>query len=149
MDAENLRFNDNYFDLIICSGILHHLDIRKAYREMTRVLKSEGKIICNEPLSHNPIFQLYRRLTPYLRTKWEIEHILSREDIKLAENYFGKVEVHFFHLATFLALPFYSLPVFNFLLSILEKIDSIILRLPLLKWWAWQIVFILSEPKKY
>ena len=148
MDAERLRFKDKYFDVITCLGVLHHLDIKKAYPELARVLKLDGKIICNEPLMYNPVFQLYRRLTPHLRTKWETEHILSRQDIRLAEKYFGKVETQFFHLATLFAVPFRYLPGFYFLLGILEKIDSLILRLPLVKWLSWQIVFILSEPKK-
>lgn len=147
MDAEKLEFEDNSFDLIACAGILHHLDIEKAYQELSRVLKPDGKIICNEPLVHNPVFQLYRRLTPHLRTEWEAEHILSRKDIRLAEKYFGKVEKKFFHLTSLLAVPFRNLPFFNFILSILEKIDSVILKLPFIKWWAWQIIFILSKPK--
>jgi ubiquinone/menaquinone biosynthesis C-methylase UbiE len=146
MDAEKTEFPNNYFDGIICTGVLHHLEIEKAFKEMARILKPEGTIICNEPLAYNPIFQLYRKLTPHLRSEWEKEHILSKKDIKLAEKYFGKVEKRFFYLTSLLAVPFRNLPVFNFILSILEGIDSIILKLPFIKWWAWQIIFILSKP---
>lgn len=149
MDAEKLGFDDNFFDLIICSGVLHHLNIGKAYQELFRVIKPGGKIICAEPLAYNPIFQLYRKKTPQLRTRWEAEHILKKKDIKLAEKYFGKVEKRFFHLFALLAVPFRNVPfIFNPLLAFLGFIDSLILRLPLVKWWAWQIVFILSKPKK-
>jgi len=149
MDAEKLKFGDDFFDLIICSGVLHHLNIEKAYQELFRVIKQGGKIICDEPLAYNPIFQLYRKITPQLRTKWEAKHILKKKDIKLAKKYFGKVEKRFFHLFVLLAVPFRSVPfVFNLLLTFLGFIDSLILRLPLVKWWAWQIVFILSRPKK-
>lgn len=148
MDAENTTFPDNYFDGILCAGVLHHLAIESAFKEMARILKPEGSIICNEPLAYNPIFQLYRKLTPHLRSEWEMEHILTRRDINLAKNYFGKMETKFFHLSTLLAVPLRNLPFFNFVLSILEKIDSIILKIPGFKWWAWQIIFILSKPKK-
>lgn len=148
MDAENLKFADNYFDLIICNGVLHHLDINKAYSELAKVLKPEGKIVCDEPLIHNPIFQLYRRRTPHLRTQWEATHILSKNDIILAKNYFGEIETKFFHLFTLLAVPFRNLPCFSFFLGILERIDSVILKIPFIKWWAWQVVFILAKPKK-
>ena len=148
MDAENLEFKDNYFDLIICSGVLHHLDVKKAYPELMRVLKPGGKIICDEPLVYNPIFHLYRRMTPHLRTEWEMHHILSKKEIKLAEKYFGKIETKFFHLATLGAVPFRNLSGFNLILRLLEAIDSVLLKLPILKWLSWQIVFILSEPKK-
>ncbi len=149
MDAEKLEFGDNFFDLIICSGVLHHLNIGKAYQELFRIINPGGKVICVEPLAYNPIFQFYRKKTPQLRTEWEAEHILKRKDIKLAEKYFGKVEKRFFHLFVLLAIPFRNVPfIFNPLLDFLGFIDSLILRLPLIKWWAWQIVYILSRPKK-
>lgn len=147
MDAEKLEFKENSFDIIVCSGVLHHLDIQRAYSELARTLKPDGEIICNEPLIHNPIFQLYRKITPHLRTKWEIEHILSKSEIKLAGNYFEKIEIKFFHLTTLLAVPFRNSFIFNFLLTLLEWIDSLLLRLPLIRWLSWQVVFILAKPK--
>ena len=69
------------------------------------------------------------------------------ESLKEAENYFGKVETRFFHLATLAAVPFRNLPVFNFILSLLEAVDGVLLKTPILKWLAWQIVFVLSQPK--
>ncbi len=148
MDAEKLEFENNFFDTIICSGVLHHLDIKKAYLELARVLKPEGEIICNEPLKYNPLIQLYRRKTPHLRTKWETEHILRKKDMDLAKHYFNKLEIRFFHLATLAAVPFRKSRCFNFVLSTLEAVDSILLKTPFLKWMAWQVVFVLSQPKK-
>jgi len=84
-----------------------------------------------------------------LRTEWEAEHILTKKDINLAGKYFEKTEKRFFHLFVLLAVPFRNIPfVFNPLLDFLGLIDSLILSLPLINWWAWQIVFILSWPKK-
>ena len=148
MDAENLNFEDNYFDIIVCNGVLHHLDINKAYMELSRVLKPDGIVICDEPLAYNPIFQLYRKLTPHLRTDWEAEHILTKESINLASRYFGKKEERFYHLATLLAVPFRGLPGFNILLKFLERVDSLLLKIPFVKWMSWQVVFTLSKPNK-
>lgn len=148
MDAENLQFEDNSFDFVIVAGVLHHLDISKAYSQLSKVLKPGGKILCGEPLVYNPIFQLYRRLTPKMRTEWEVNHILRYRDIKLAEKYFGKVNKRFFNLATLAAVPFLETPMFKPALSLMEGIDAVLLRIPLLRWWAWQIIFELSEPKK-
>ena len=147
MDAENLEFGGGSFDIIVCMGILHHLDIQRAYSELARVLKPDGEIICAEPLAHNPFIQLYRKMTPHLRTEWEAEHILTGSSIKSAEKYFGRVETRFFHLATLAAVPFRNLPVFSFILSLLEVVDGVLLKIPILKWQAWQIVFVLSQPK--
>lgn len=149
MDAENLAFAKGSFDIIICSGVLHHLDIQRAFPELARVLKPNGKIICAEPLAYNPVIQAYRKMTPYLRTEWEAEHILNRGCLELAGKYFSKIEIKFFHLATLAAVPFRNLPVFDSVLSLLEAIDRVLLRLPGVKWLAWQIVFILSQPKKH
>lgn len=148
MDAENMEFDDNSFDVIFCGGVLHHLDIDKAFQELKRVLKPNGAIICGEPLAYNPIFQLYRRLTPKLRTEWESEHILNKQSINLAKKHFNKVEMKFFHLTTLLAVPFRHYSFFGHILSFFEFVDSILLRLPIIKWLSWQIVFTLSEPKK-
>ena len=147
-DAENTGFEDNFFDLIVCNGVLHHLDLKKAYPELARILKPDGIVMCDEPLMHNPVFQLYRKKTPQLRTEWETEHILKKSDIKMAEQYFNKVEKRFLHLLTLLAVPFRNTRVFMPLLSILERSDLIILKIPGIKWWAWQIIFVLSDPKK-
>lgn len=147
MDGENLKFKDNSFDFIVCNGVLHHLDIEKAYSELSRVLKPKGEIICVEPLIYNPIFHLYRRFTPHLRTEWETEHILRKKDIFLAKKYFDKIEFRFFHLISLAAVPFRNRPIFNFILRPLEILDSVLLKLPFLKWWAWQVMFILSEQK--
>jgi hypothetical protein len=88
-------------------------------------------------------------MTPHLRTKWEAEHILRKKDIEMAKSYFNRVEIlGVFHLATIAAVPFRNLPVFNPILTFLETVDNIFLKLPILKWQAWQVVFILSEPKK-
>ena len=147
MDAERLGFTDSSFDIINCHSILHHLDIQRAYSELARVIKPNGEIICNEPLAYNPIIQCYRRMTPKLRTRWEIEHMLDRESIALANKYFGNVQTRFFGLATLVAAPLYGLPGFNYMLKLMEFIDSLFLRLPGLKWLAWQIIIVLSQPR--
>ena len=146
MDAENLDSPDNYFDVVVCNGVLHHLDLEKAYKELARVLKKDGATICAEPLVYNPIIQLYRRLTPHLRTPWETEHILNKKSIDLARHYFGHVETRFYHLTSLVAVPFRGSKLFYPVLSFLEAIDNLLLKLPLIKWLAWQIVFIMSEP---
>lgn len=51
MDATNMNFDDNYFDVILISLVLHEVDdnIRyKIMKEAKRVLKSKGKIIIVE-----------------------------------------------------------------------------------------------------
>lgn len=148
MDAEKMEFEDNFFDLIAINGVLHHLDIEKSLKELSRVLKPTGKIICTEPLVYNPVFHLYRLITPQLRTEWEIKHILGKKEINIIKKYFNGFKAEYFDLVTLIAVPFRETALFNPVLSVLEFFDSLILKIPGVKWWAWQIVFILSNPKK-
>lgn len=148
MDAEALEFPDNTFDFMMEYGVLHHLDLPKAMAELARVLKPDGSMVCTETLGHNPLIKLYRQRTPHLRTKWEAKHILTRESFEIIRRHFGKVEMHFFHLATLGAVPFRRTPAFSVVLGGLRAIDAVLLRLPGLRWQAWQVVFKLSEPKK-
>lgn len=148
-DAEATSFSDDFFDFAVVNGALHHLNLERAYSELARILKPDGIVICTEALRHNPLFHLYRKVTPHLRTAWETEHILGKKEIEGARKYFSKVEVlQFFHLATLGAVPFRRFSGFHFLRRCLEAVDSVLLKLPGLKWWAWMAVFVLAEPKK-
>lgn len=147
-DAEDTGFENDSFDVITEYGALHHLDLHKAFSEMTRILRPNGKIICTEALGHNPIINLYRRLTPHLRTEWEAEHILCKKDLDIAHHYFDNIELHFYHLFTIIAVPFRNTFLFSSILKILEYLDSIMLKIPGIKWQAWQVVFVMSGPKK-
>jgi ubiquinone/menaquinone biosynthesis C-methylase UbiE len=103
MNAEALDFPDQSFDRICGSGILHHLDLGRAYPEIARVLAPGGYAVFIEPLGHNPVINWYRRRTPHLRT--EDEHPLLRADLHAASRHFGRVRPEFFHLATLAAVP--------------------------------------------
>jgi SAM-dependent methyltransferase len=148
-DAERTAFSDRTFDVILCNGVLHHLDSSAAFAELSRILKPDGSVFCVEALAHNPLFQLYRRLTPHMRTAWERDHILSRGQISLARRHFQSIETHFFHLAGLLAVPFRRQPrVFDWVLSALDRVDQALLSVPGLRWWSWQCLFVLSKPRE-
>lgn len=149
MDAEATEFPENYFDFAVVNGVLHHLNVEKAYRELARILKPQGEVICTEALRHNVFIHLYRKMTPHLRSSWEVNHILGKREIDRARQYFDGVKVvRFFHLTTIAAVPFRNMPIFEPIRRGLELIDSLLLKLPVLKWQAWMVVFILSHPKK-
>ena len=58
MDANNLQFADNSFDIVFAHAVLHHVDdIDKILREMRRVSKKYVVILdCNR---NNPLFFVY------------------------------------------------------------------------------------------
>jgi SAM-dependent methyltransferase len=147
MDAEKLEFPDRSFDLICSAAILHHLDLRKAYSEIARTLRPRGHAIFMEPLAYNPFINLYRRMTPHLRTP--DEHPLTLDDLRLADEYFGRVEIRYFALTTLLSLGVRRFPkLFWKSLTRFESLDRGLFRaIPWLRRYAWHIVIVLSEPK--
>jgi ubiquinone/menaquinone biosynthesis C-methylase UbiE len=147
-DAEKMTYPDNSFDVVTEYGALHHVELPKVYAEIARVLCPQGRAICNETLGHNMAIHWYRKLTPQLRTPYEIEHILKKAQIEMAKDYFREVKVSHYHLLTLAAVPFRNFSLFWRMLAILEWVDSIILRLPILRWQAWQAVIELYDPIK-
>ena len=147
MNAEQLEFPADSFDVICGRAILHHLDLQKAFSELARTLKPGGQAIFVEPLGHNPIINAYRRRTPSLRT--EDEHPLLMSDLKLAETYFGKVEARYFHLGGLAAAPLAGTAAFNPVLNFLDGLDSALFKLlPFLRKHAWSVVLTFSAPRK-
>jgi ubiquinone/menaquinone biosynthesis C-methylase UbiE len=94
MNAEALDFPADRFDMVVGTGILHHLDLSKAYSELSRVIDAGGLALFIEPMGHNPFINLYRWLTPKMRT--EDEHPFKMSDIQLARKYFQKVDVEYY-----------------------------------------------------
>jgi len=148
MDGEALTFPDDTFDVIVEYGALHHLDFEKAMSELCRVMKPGGAMICTEALRHNPFIQMYRRLTPHLRTQWEVEHILTTKHLEVARQFFGIVKPRFFHLTALAAVPLRKTRMFKTLRGALDRVDSVLLRIPGVRRYAWIVVFELREPKK-
>ncbi len=148
MDAEAMRFEDRSFDLVISSGVLHHMDLDKALAEIARVLKNDGKAIMLEALSDNPIFQLYRRRTPHLRTAWEVDHLLSGSSATFMQEHFEETSVRFFHLLVLLAVPLRNTRLFGPLRRMLDVCDRILLAVPGLRRQAWMACFTVARPRR-
>lgn len=147
MNAEDLAFNDNTFDMVCGMGVLHHLDLNKSFSEIARTLKPHGQALFMEPMGHNPIINLYRTRTPGART--EDEHPLLYRDFELAKRYFGRVETSFFNLCTLAAIPLRRSSFLRTLLIVLRSADTVLFRaLPFMRRYAWMVVMTLSEPRK-
>lgn len=146
MDAEALEFPDDSFDVICGTGILHHLDLKRSFAELSRTLKPDGTAVFVEPLAHNPLINTFRRMTPRLRTP--DEHPLTIRDLRMARQYFGRVETTFYHMSTLLALPFRRLPGFRALIRTLDTIDRGVFKvMPPTRRFAWQVLIKLSQPR--
>lgn len=150
MDCEEMKFPDNYFDIVFDGGTFSSLDLNKTLPEIHRVLKLDGFLFGIETLGHNPFANLKRIINKLTgkRTEWATEHIFKMEDLKKVEKYFNKTETHFFHLVSFIIFPFLNLRGSKFVLRLLEKIDRFLMSVfPFLRKYSFKIVFIFSEPK--
>ncbi|HEY6458477.1 MAG TPA: class I SAM-dependent methyltransferase [Steroidobacteraceae bacterium] len=87
-DVHHLPFNDSSFDLIVGRAILHHLELGRAYAEISRVLRPGGLALFVEPMRGNPLSKLVRILTPRARTKDELP--LDHRDIRLGNELIGR-----------------------------------------------------------
>jgi ubiquinone/menaquinone biosynthesis C-methylase UbiE len=64
-DGEHLPFADESFDRVWGNAVLHHLDLRRAARELWRVLRPGGVAVFCEPWGENPLLDWARRWLPY------------------------------------------------------------------------------------
>jgi len=87
MDAHKLAFENDTFDVVFGGGILHHLSLEVALKEIARVLKPGGIATFHEPLDINPVGKLVRYFTPNART--EDEKPFTFDEIRLIQKHFG------------------------------------------------------------
>ncbi len=165
MPAEALRFDDNLFDYIYGSSILHHADLSQTIKEVTRVLKKNGKAVFIEPLSYNPVIAVYRKIAHDVRTPTETAFRLR--DFKFAQQFFADVHFEFCWLTTlniFLYMYFIEWinPVkdrywkrviressrYKKMFLFFDRCDRILLKMfPFLKYMCWTIVITLTEKR--
>jgi len=139
MNAEAMTFNDASFDLVFGRGIVHHLTTETCFSEVARVLRPGGVAIFCEPLAYNPFLNIYRWRTPNIRTP--DEHPLRWSDFNLAGQYFARVDTEFYGLFS-VAGAFLDSRSSGIIYRVCKGIDSVVLRIPLVKWLAWQCLII-------
>jgi len=149
MDAEAADFPARSFDLICCTGVLHHLDVERAARTWSQILAPTGAVVMLEPLAWSPAAALYRWLTPEARTPYE--HPLKPGDIRVLRQHFARVDMESYAFTSTLAAVWAFLPRLVVLrtatLRVLEALDTMLFWLvPALKHLAWTSVIRCAEP---
>jgi SAM-dependent methyltransferase len=143
MDAQNLTFPDESFDVVLGGAILHHLELNKALMTIRRVLKAGGSAIFIEPLGHNPAINFYRRRTPQMRT--EDEHPLLTEDLDLIRHVFPGTSLRYFNLLTFATVPVRR---FSLAVKAAHACDQALFRLlPFTRRYAWMVLIIMRKKR--
>jgi SAM-dependent methyltransferase len=110
-DAECLPFADNSFEAVFGVSVLHHLNLARSLREISRVLKKGGILVFSEPNMLNPqIF--FQKNVSWLKkrlgdTPFETAFVRWGMKRKLIDSGFGEVTIYPFeflhpHLPPFL-----------------------------------------------
>jgi 2-polyprenyl-3-methyl-5-hydroxy-6-metoxy-1,4-benzoquinol methylase len=105
--AEDMDFDDDTFDAVYGSSVLHHLHINTALKEIRRVLKPGGRLVFTEPNLLNPQVMLMFKLKA-MKKRFGVspdEMAFTRFFIKrkLVEHFFSEIIVinfDFLHPAT-------------------------------------------------
>jgi ubiquinone/menaquinone biosynthesis C-methylase UbiE len=143
MDAEQMEFSDDSFDVVFGSSILHHLDLKRSLAEIARVVRPGGAAIFLEPMGHNPAINAYRRLTPHLRTR--DEHPLTLADLETAKRFFAGAEYTFYHFLSLLAVPLRRTRPFRSIVHALDAADRALFeRVPSTQRLAWFVLMVLE-----
>lgn len=143
MDAHNMKFESESYDVVFGGAILHHLHLTKALPEIKRILKHDGKFVFWEPLGMNPVAALIRKLTPNYRTI--DEQAFRIKEIKIAKKYFKIKIIPFEFIVTpagIISKYLFKNP-FNILTNTAYFIDIILLRaFPPIKYIFRSMIFI-------
>jgi 2-polyprenyl-3-methyl-5-hydroxy-6-metoxy-1,4-benzoquinol methylase len=86
MIAEELKFPDSHFDLVVGISILHHIALEEGSRELHRVMKPGGRAFFIEPLGESTLQNalrsyVFRYHHGHIRTV-DAEHPLTYKDIQ-------------------------------------------------------------------
>jgi 2-polyprenyl-3-methyl-5-hydroxy-6-metoxy-1,4-benzoquinol methylase len=162
--AESLNVPENHFDFVYIANTIHHVpDRAQLFAQMRRALKPGGMFFSYDPLAYNPVINLYRRMATEVRTP--DERPLTRGDLRLARRYFDRVGHREFWIAT-LALfgKYYLLDRMHpnadrYWKRILKEkvdtlrwwrplllLDSVLSRLPGIRFLAWNMVLWGQKP---
>ena len=125
--GERLPFKDEAFDVVYGVGVLHHLHLQQASREIWRVLRPGARLAFVEPLGHNPLLNLGRHL---FSSHTPDEIMLRYQDIRQFCKPFSHFEIHEYTLTSTLRLVIK----WQRLIRILEQLDLVLLtHLPFLR----------------
>jgi|TARA_B110000116_G_C16697062_1_gene517976 ubiquinone/menaquinone biosynthesis C-methylase UbiE len=101
MDARKLDFHNEFFDIIMLSSVLHHIDDevgKNCFKEVHRVLKKDGVVIIAEPIlnSKSLISIILCKLDRghFIRTTQEYKILFTNFMVKTTNHF--KFGGHFF-----------------------------------------------------
>lgn len=95
-DAQRLGFEDNFFDLVVSFGVLHHIkDIKKVFLEITRVLKAGAVAFIYDLRKDAPeeVVSEIAKHMPSLQSKAFLESVKEACEISYLENILSSLNI--------------------------------------------------------
>jgi 2-polyprenyl-3-methyl-5-hydroxy-6-metoxy-1,4-benzoquinol methylase len=152
MPGEDLRFENDAFDGILCMSAYHHMDQERAASEFARVLRPGGHLVMIDPLATNPPAWLYRRIGKFLsREATSRETPLRVRDLRFLRERFGTLEwqgMYLFSVGLFGLERVWRSPnrsAYNVAAAAFKwvsPLDSAVLKIPGLQRIAWKIAVV-------
>jgi SAM-dependent methyltransferase len=156
--AEELLVPAGTYDFVYIANAIHHVQVRAAlFQNIHRALKPGGRFFSYDPLAYNPAINVYRRIATEVRT--DDESPLTLADVDLARQYFPNVQHREFWISTLLLFVKYYVadrvhpnqdrywkrilretPERLRWWRPLHTLDSVLTRLPIVRWLAWNMV---------
>jgi SAM-dependent methyltransferase len=156
--GEDLMLPPDKYDLVYVANTIHHIQDRgRLLEQIRRALKPGGRFFSIDPVAYNPVVNIYRRMATKTRT--EDESPLGLKDVALVKRYFPDMRHREFWLASLLLFIKYYLldrvhpnedrywkrilretPRTLWWWLPLRAIDSVLTRLPLIRYLSWNIV---------
>ena len=142
-NCESTKFKSESFDLVFGSGILHHLNLNIALKEINRILKKDGEMVFLEPLGTNPLINLYRKFTPNSRSV--DEHPFLKKDFDFIHSLFNQVTVKYYGFFTLIFFLLYGNPKKSLMFKIISKLDNYFFRIKYFKSLAWSVMIVAKK----
>ena len=140
-DAHQLDYEDNFFDVVFGTSILHHLMLDKAIPELNRIIKPGGLLLFLEPMGHNYFINKFRDKTPDMRT--EDEHPLLNSDLNFISQNFNISQTKYYCLIPLAVHVLFKNFKVKWMYSIAKKLDEFVFALfPFIRKYAWIVVII-------
>jgi ubiquinone/menaquinone biosynthesis C-methylase UbiE len=163
INAMDIDYPDNSFDIVYAANLLHHIpDPLVTITEIHRILKPGGKMCFWDPLRHNPVINVYRKMATEVRTEDETPlHINLVRDVR---SMFTNTAADTFWIATlWIFLQFYLIEKVNpnqerYWKKIiseqgrlkptyrrLERLDRLLKKIPGMKRMAWNLAVVATK----
>jgi len=135
-DIENLKFENNFFDVVTFSGVLHHFkDFSIPLKEAKRILKEDGLIFAFDPNLYNPFFWLYRRKESWFYSKSGVtdnEEPLSKKKIIETAKLCGFEEIDVYGISD-MSFKYIESKKLSFFLPIYNFVDGLFNIIPFVR----------------